>query len=499
MAVIQDVKYVLIAIPVVIMLCALVLIMGQRRENLLRQTKMGVRALKKWIIPVFILAVLYGAAWLGVNQMQISMQASVIIGFNYPEASSGLNPNRTRFNISEILSDNILEKAITDGNLNNVSVDDLKQSLSVTPLQAGDSISTNQVYMSTEYQLTYEASKNTLQLDPGSVVDAVAEAYCQEFVSAYSRKTDVLTMDFSDLEDLDYLDIVNLFDKKSESVEEYANLLSYENASFQSETTGETFSSIAEKIRSFREVQLDRFESFILSNGLAKNRDQYIAKLNYDNTITHLDYLKNLATHNINLDAIDRYERDMATIVLIPSEDLDGEFYMSRTKIGVDYFAENAELAMQSAAKHQQDMQFNDYAISQMMAAGRAENRITQVENMLESLKSEYQVYAGLLADTLADYDKKTTNDYVSVVSARITHIGSREIGRAVVLAVIFSIVFCVLIVAMSAKNGSSYYGKRERIKKKNRAPKKTKGRSRRRFREEENGSEEETAEGNKR
>ncbi len=490
--VIQFLKYVLMAVPVVIILGALILIMGQGKENLLDLTKNGLRALKRRMIPVLILAAAYGGIYLGVKQMETAMQASVIIGFNYPEASSGLNPNSTRFNISEILSDRILEKAITEGNLNNVSVDDLKRCFKVMPLNAGDSISTNQVYMSAEYQLTYEANKNTLHLKPADVVDSVAQVYCREFVNTYSRKTNVLTMDFSELENMDYLDIVELFDRKAEDISDYAYAMSAVAAAFQSETTGETFSSITEKVQSFRDVQLESFQAFILSHGLAKNVNQYVAKLNYDNTITHEEYLKDVATHNINLAAIDRYERDMATIVLIPSEDVDGEFYMSRTKIGVDYFAENAEVSMQSAADRQHKIQFNDYAIAQMQASGNGSGQIAQVEDMLEALVNEYQVLSKLLVDTLADYDRKTTNNYVSVVSGRTTRIGT-EISRAVILAAVFAIAFCILIIAMNGRSRSVAYATHGGTERKRR------GRNRRRVRTERIDRKGEAAEESKR
>ncbi len=449
-------EYILAAIPAVIILCALILFL-RHEENLLRRIRNGIRTLKRWLILIVIAAGAYGVICLKTEQTQTAMLASVIIGFNYPEASSGLNPNRTRFNISELLSDEILEKAITEGNLKNVTADDLKRCFQVTPLNAGDSISTNQVYMSTEYQLTYEADNNTLHLKPADVVDSVAQVYRREFINSYSRKTNVLTMDFSELDNMDYLDIVELFDRKAEDISDYAYAMSAEAAAFQSVTTGETFDSITEKVKTFRDVQLEGFRAFILSNGLAKNADQYVAKLNYDNTITHKAYLKDIATHNINLAAIDRYDRDMATIVLIPSEDLDGEFYMSRTKIGVDYFAENAEESMQSAAKRQRNMQSNDYAITQMQAAGDVSAQAAQAEEMLESLKSEYQVFAKLLEDTLADYDRKTTNDYVSVVSGRAVSTGA-EIRSAVIHAVIFAVALCILIIALKGRNDSASY-----------------------------------------
>ena len=63
----------------------------------------------------------------------------------------------------------------------------------------------------------------------------------------------------------------------------------------------------------------------------------------------------------MRLNAINTYERDMASIFLVPTRDEEGEFYMGRTKVGVDNFAVEAESFMESASNLQKIIETNNY------------------------------------------------------------------------------------------------------------------------------------------
>lgn len=470
--------YILMVIPILFLFFSILFVMGQGKKNFLSLVKNGTSRLKKKIVFVLIFTILFSGVYLFSEQGEISTHSAAVIGINYQEASRGLNPNKTRFNVSDILSDEVLERAIAEGNFNNVSIDDLKKGLSVTPVNAGNTLSLENSYMSTEYLLTYETSWNTKHLSPVTVVDMVAHAYYEEFIEDYSRKMDLLELDYSQFADLDYLDINRVFDGKSQSLQNYATNLSYENASFQSENTGETFSSIAEKVGTFRDVQLERFEAYILTHGVAKNKNQYIAKLNYDNKITSLAYMKNEATHEVNLETIDLYERDMARIVLVPSEDVDGKYYMSRTKIGVDYFADKAEKAMQQAADLQLKIDTNNYAIDQMLGATATETQIEKTEAMLSELEADYTNLVDTMVQTLKDYDNKTTNGYISIQINSKTKIGNYEVKKSIVLGAIFMFSLMILIIVFPSSGNVVIYstGKKERKTKVKRIKRQTRG-----------------------
>lgn len=449
-------RYALLLIPAVFFVVILLLVMGQGKKNMLQLAKRRASGLKRKIALILVLSIAYAGIYLLTEQLRLSVQASAVISFNYQEASSGLTPNGTRFNASEILSDDVLSTAISNGNFNNVSVDDLRSRLEVVPVTAGETLSVDQSYISTEYQLIYYAGWNTRHLKPQDVVDMVAHAYYDDFINTYSRKTNILEMDYGELEDADYLDIVDYFSAKANSLYNYASVLSSENVSFQSEDTGETFSSIAEKVQNFSDVQLERYEAFVLTYGISDNKSQYIARLNYNNRITSTSYLRNVAAHEVYLEAIDLYQRDMATVVLVPSEDTEGQYYMSRTKIGVDYFADEAEKTMQQAADQQLEIETNNYTINQLLSAGSSDTAAAQADAMVESLKSEYESLYQLMIQTLEEYDRNTTNDYINIQMSSASHISGQDMRTAILLGIVFAGLLCILIIVFPSGNNLS-------------------------------------------
>ena len=79
------------------------------------------------------------------------------MSLNYSEASSGLNPNSTRFNISELVSEKVMsrvtEAAGLDGEL---EWEELAECVSASAIDKGKS---SEGYISTYYQIGYDQSK----------------------------------------------------------------------------------------------------------------------------------------------------------------------------------------------------------------------------------------------------------------------------------------------------------------------------------------------------
>ena len=143
----------------------------------------------------------------------------------------------------------------------------------------------------------------------------------------------------------------------------------FDNPTFRS-SAGENFGDVGTRAGKFKSVTLERLRAYILSNGVSEDREQYISRLGYDNTIKNVSYMKNLAAYEVRLNAIDYYERDMASVVLVPTRDENGEFYMGRTKIGVDNFAVEAESFMENATNLQKTIETNHYEIGQLERGG---------------------------------------------------------------------------------------------------------------------------------
>ena len=83
-----------------------------------------------WIILMcFITTMVYGIF----NHFELKKSVHAIVSLNYSEASGALNSNGTRYNMAEIISDEVVEGAIKKGALKDVTVKQLKNCLVVYP------------------------------------------------------------------------------------------------------------------------------------------------------------------------------------------------------------------------------------------------------------------------------------------------------------------------------------------------------------------------------
>ncbi len=433
----------LLALPVVLLLAGVLL--ASRTPD--KKKGSPRRGLTKALVLAVVLALVYVGCFIGVRQMQSNLEGSITIGLNYAKASRGLNPNGTRFNTYDILSDEVLEKAIADGGMGNLTPRQLRAALSVEPLEAGG-VSAERYYVATEYVLSYAATEKTQHLNGSAVVEAVANAYYDSFTAQYSRKTVVMEPDFGRVDEADYLDKVELLNKYAADIAGYLDMCGDDNMTY-AYTDGETFSSLAAKVESLSKVELERLESYILVKGLSENLDQQLAKLSYLNLMKDISADKNSASYRIHLDAIEMYERDMATIVLIPTRDDEGEFYMSRTKVGVDVFADMAEDYSKDASNAKSYISTNNYAISQLIDSAATEADYATADAMVEAICTNLSAYAKRGLAMATDYDANTAGRQMTLSLSEYNPLSRCNLLKYAFLFVLMSVSGGIFLAAL--------------------------------------------------
>ena len=120
-------------------------------------------------------------------------------------------------------------------------------------------------------------------------------------------------------------------------------------------------------------------------NGLAKDPTLTIETLNYQNSNLQKDYKRAMDEHDIRVTIIEEYQNKMIDSVLIPTYDDKGEYYMARTKTGIDELANEAEGYLQEANSYQVQMDQNQDMI-QNIQAGSAQGKQERAEEMIQSL-----------------------------------------------------------------------------------------------------------------
>ena len=195
----------------------------------------------------------------------------------------------------------------------------------------------SEYHISTEFAVEYHASKDTAHLDSENVIKLITSAYKEYYIEKYTDNFSLLTPEEKpDFSTMEYMDIVSYLDKEASAVQNYLYGLANQGSSFVT-SNNTTFHSIASKVYQYRETQIaQNLRSLILQYGVVKNKESYIDRLSYQNTSTDFERQKNDASFDLCNDAIDMYAEEMTRVVLVPTWDESGKYYMGRTKVGID-------------------------------------------------------------------------------------------------------------------------------------------------------------------
>ena len=161
--------------------------------------------------------------------------------------------------------------------------------------------------------------------------------------------------------------------------------LNEKNPSFVT-SNNTTFNSIASKVYRFKETQINQnLRSHILQNGIVKDKNGYIDRLSHQNKNTDFDRQKNTVSFELCNQAIDRYSEEMTRIVLVPTWDQSGKYYMGRTKVGVDELSVQATNYSSNVASNEKEIMDNNLIIAKMASSRATAKMYEETENLIET------------------------------------------------------------------------------------------------------------------
>ena len=231
----------------------------------------------------------------------------------------------------------------------------------------------------------------------------------------YAENDSILDLSFEKLEGMEYLDAKDYLEMQANKLRNYLPGYSSGSSSFRAAENEETFSSLSQKISNFIDIELERYEAFVLENGLADNRTTYQSRMQYANHQLDVSRRKEMASHDVRIEAINMYNAYMTRFVLIPTYDTDKEFYMSKTKVGVDYFADEAKEHLESATELVEKMEHNTYASQQVGGSHAAPSAYGQADQQVEALKAELINLAAQSRELCSAYVREKRDGYIQV------------------------------------------------------------------------------------
>ena len=409
-----------------------------------------------WKRRFFVLAcfLIISLALCGFHYRKNLHTASTVLSLDYEEASRGLTPNRTRFNIFEIQSAEVLERLIEYAGLEGqVSPDELSECISVQPTH-DQNVSSDVNYISTSYIVSFTNDGTVPEKTPEEMLSLLCRAYREYFVEHYGFNHSILSFDVSGLKFNDeYLMAADLLELKCSQLENYVKLRGRESKNYRAPDTGITFSSLEQRARSLYAYDLARLRSYIVENGIANDRVGLSGMLNYKIRMDRLMYDKLMTAYDEDNKGIQMYDAAMSAVFMIPAQDQTGNYYMSRTKNGMDNMAIHADGQLTGAAERMEQIRYNTY-LTEKIGAGvsdrakteRADAMIREIEASLDKLASDIQAVDNAYTNAKArNYIGFSSDD--SVGFADQTGLGYSLLFAALILFAAYVLVFlCIFL-----------------------------------------------------
>ncbi len=348
------------------------------------KTFKSTRLVSVWIL-IFVIAVsgIFGIF----NHIKAKHSVTAVVALNYSEASQAQNSNGTRYNMAEIICDEVVEKAIKMGAFENVTVKQLKNCLCVYPYVQGDVNDKANYHISTEFVVEYHASKHTDHLDAENVITLITSAYKEYYIEKYTDNFSLTSKDEKpDYSKMEYMDIVTYFNKETTAVLNYLYGMAEKGPSFVTKNNT-TFHAIAQKVHQFKETQIDQnLKSLVLQHGVVRDKDSYIERLSYQNKNTDFDRQRNKASFDICNQATQMYSEEMTRVVLVPTWDEGGKYYMGRTKVGIDELSVMATTFSDNVASNEKEIMDNNLVIEKMQSISENASANTEADALIASI-----------------------------------------------------------------------------------------------------------------
>ena len=373
---------------------------------------MAFRKRKLLVIAFFLILFAALCGWQYIRNLHT---ASTVLSLDYEEASQGLAPNQTRFNIFEIRSPEVMERLIKYAGLEGrITPDDLSKCISIKATH-NKSIRGSVNYISTSFIIRFTSKGPVEKRSAEDMLSLLCKAYREYFVEHYGFNHAILSFDVSDLKFNDeYLMMVDLLELKGSQLEKYVQLRRRESKNYQDPDTGITFSELEQRAKNFYTYDIANLRSYVIENSIANDRPALKPMLDYKIHMDRLMYDKLIAAYDEDNKGIQMYDTAMSAIVMIPTQDQTMQYYMSRTKTGMDNMALHANMQLTGATERMEQIKYNTYLTGKLTAAGSDPAQKDKADAMIREMQASLEKLASDIQTVDSSYTNAKARDYLS-------------------------------------------------------------------------------------
>lgn len=362
------------------------------------------------------------------------------VSLSFSEISKGCNPDGSPFDIYEVLSKTVLENACKKlgGKLDPTT---LRKHISVTGITTDGSFSAirqnvfdgndTYSYFPSRYTISYstvsdaikaegktaplKAILNQFAMPPkDEILNAVAESYMEYYEKKYITTSDMFDVDWKKTESLDYFNRADEIDNILTRINRYLEKRYDEDVKFVSES-GVGFGDLSAEAAMIMNTDVEQYRAFIIQNGITTDKSTLLKQLRYVSQKNYDQAQRSRGEYGIMLDGISIYDPLITKVVFVPSLDSENDFYMNRTKIGIDYLTENASSAKLEGDEAESEAKYYDYLMDQFGKFEYSEEwKINEAENRYREITAKIDEFLKKVSGVNAEYSKNVSYETIS-------------------------------------------------------------------------------------
>ena len=355
----------------------------KKPENISEWLKLGYTALVVSTIAV---------AGLGVTKIgyeKISKPKTARISLVYENASKGLNPDGTRLDPYQVVSEQTLEKA----------EEKLGKKIDRTTVWIRPTTTANNTEYATDYTLYYKGHSK-------KVLNAILDAWAENF----NEKRNLSQVDYAEAdESIDYLDMSYWLENETNEILSYAKMRVKENNKWVSED-GVSFKDILDAAQNVVDVDIANYKTYVIQNGITSDVDKLRSALEYRDKLLSDKKAIYEAQYNNRKKAIELYDPTLFPTISVPSIS-GGVYYVTTTKTGLDDIYDEAA-SYSSMSLDTQKMLTDDKLMSQNMKTTSTKEQQSLADTMQNSVIKKIKALAEQLKAVDDEYVETEEKPY---------------------------------------------------------------------------------------
>lgn len=382
---------------------------------------------KRYLAFVMLVVVAFAIFGEMYHLLILSNLKGMAIRLDYPGAEKGLNPDGSRFVISEMTNDEILDAAKAGLKIENTSNDEIRRRLFITTKfsQKEMDVVVSDIrdgmqgsYVPTTFHAYYSQKNKFGKNETYEFLTALAETYRDYFYKNHAENNSVLEFnpENDDYSSYDYYEIYTILYNKAERMLELMKTHHDENRGFRNEDNS-NFSTLRDELANFKNVKLERFNAYIIQNNISRNRAAYVNKLTYLIDKNTIDFNKKNSSSEITKNALNKYDPQIIAVAFVPSVDNTNSYYMSRTKTGIDDLAKDSYNDGMEAARISKKLDdYNNRFKRYSSAADSTEDMIKNADEYLDGILKDFKELSDKITKFDDEYLEYKTEKYFTYV-----------------------------------------------------------------------------------